>query len=235
MVQEVFQQRACPAPLLWINVFWNSRCMCNYKGRLSVINSLQDGLVFKQKWKLSHPIDITKISGIFREKSPEYFGLMLWSVKIHRHHKRIQSKISLVVNRAGLGPDFPSWVHCHTHLFCQGAASAHIYRSSPQVPADTAPHVHHPQVSTRLTWTMAVSQMTLGLHYNLAIWGVLAASCIIFAAFKNAEVFFPPVHRSTFWTMKTIYENRNAQFKFYFIYKEIRQEHFLVYSSTNSE
>lgn len=35
--------------------------------------------------------------------------------------------------------------------------------------------------------------------------------------------------------MKTIYENRNAQFKFYFIYKEIRQEHFLFYSSTNSE
>lgn len=40
--------------------------------------------------------------------------------------------------------------------------------------------------------------MTLGLHNNLATWGVLAASGIIFAAFKNAEVFFPPVHRSTF-------------------------------------
>lgn len=74
-----------------------------------------------------------------------------------------------------------------------------------------------------------------GLHYNLATWGGLAVSHITFAAFKNVEVFFPPVHRSTFWTMKTIYENRNAQFKFYFIYKEIRQEHFLFYSSTNSE
>lgn len=119
------------------------------------------------------------------------------------------------------GHIFPSQVHCHTHQFPRGAASEHMNRSSPGLPW-TQPHIflRHRQVSTRLTLTLWKSRVTLGPHYNLAVWGILAVSYIITsAAFKKVEVFFPHVTEAHFRPWRQFMQHYLWKHKFTIILK----------------